>query len=99
MTDDKKKGDFDQWQRDDVGGNKKAAAQLRHHAERAPGKAIHLAIDARNNASLGLAPPRGGEIEVDFGGVPVLMDPLTAGRADGLEVDFDEGKGFRIETA
>jgi len=24
MTDHKKKGDFDQWQRDDVGGNKKA---------------------------------------------------------------------------
>jgi hypothetical protein len=24
MTDDKKKGDFDQWQRDDKGGNKKA---------------------------------------------------------------------------
>jgi monothiol glutaredoxin len=77
----------------------KAAAQLRYHAERSPGKAIHLSIDARNNASLGLAPPRGGEIEVDFGGVPVLMDPLTAGRADGLAVDFDEGKGFRIETA
>jgi len=77
----------------------RAAAQLRHHAERAPGKAIHLSIDARNNASLGLAPPRGDEIEVDFGGVPVLMDALTAGRADGLAVDFDEGKGFRIETA
>jgi len=77
----------------------KAAAQLRHHAERSPGKAIHLSIDARNNASLGLAPPRGGEIEVDFGGVTVLMDALTAGRADGLAVDFDEGKGFRIETA
>jgi monothiol glutaredoxin len=77
----------------------KAAAQLRHHAERSPGKAIHLSIDARNNASLGLAPPRGGEIEVDFGGVTVLMDALTAGRADGLSVDFDEGKGFRIETA
>jgi monothiol glutaredoxin len=77
----------------------KAAAQLRHHAERSPGNAIHLSIDARNNASLGLAPPRGGEIEVDFGGVTVLMDALTAGRADGLAVDFDEGKGFRIETA
>ncbi|HXH52907.1 MAG TPA: hypothetical protein VNH53_05710 [Sphingomicrobium sp.] len=24
MTDDKKKGDFDQWQREDKGGNKKA---------------------------------------------------------------------------
>jgi monothiol glutaredoxin len=77
----------------------KAAAQLRHHAERAPGKAIHLSIDARNNASLGLAPARGGEVKVDFGGVLVLMDPLTAERAEGLAVDFDEGKGFRIDPA
>lgn len=27
MTGDKKKGDFDQWQREDVGGNKKARAK------------------------------------------------------------------------
>ena len=27
MTDDKKKGDFDQWQREDVGGDKKAHAK------------------------------------------------------------------------
>lgn len=79
--------------------SEKAAAQLRHHAERSPGKAIHLSIDARSNASLGIGPARGGEIEVDFGGVTVLMDPLTAGRADGLAVDFDEGKGFRIDVA
>ena len=27
MTDDKKKGDFDQWQRKDVGGDKKTGAK------------------------------------------------------------------------
>jgi hypothetical protein len=30
MTDHKKKGDFDQWQRDDSGGNKKAHSHARN---------------------------------------------------------------------
>jgi hypothetical protein len=30
MTDEKKKGDFDQWQRRDVGGNKKAHRHARN---------------------------------------------------------------------
>ena len=30
MTDHKKKGDFDQWQRNDTGGNKKAHSHARN---------------------------------------------------------------------
>jgi hypothetical protein len=45
MTDEKKKGDFDQWQRDDVGGNKKSHSHARNsrtaHKQNAGGGSRH----------------------------------------------------------
>ncbi len=78
-----------------------AAAKIREYAERAPGKELHLSVDARFQSSLGLAPRQDGEIEVRANGITVLMDPLTAQRANGLSIDLvDTGTGhsFRVEN-
>jgi monothiol glutaredoxin len=40
------------------------------------------------------------DVEVDYGGITLLLDPLSAQRAEGLFIDFlsaPEGSGFEIE--
>ena len=80
----------------------KAAARFREFLERAPEKALMLTIDARNEASLGLAPPQGSEIVAESNGIKVLMDLGTASRAEGTRIDAVEqngGVGFRVDVA
>ncbi len=64
------------------------------------GRELHLAIDAHNRASLTMAPRTGTDIEVEANGVTLLVDPLSASRADGLSIEAVEtpqGVGFKIE--
>jgi monothiol glutaredoxin len=78
-----------------------AARRMREYAQRAPDATLHLSIDARFQSSLGLGPRQGNEIEVEANGVTLLMDPITAQRADGLSIDFIEsptGSGLRIDN-
>jgi len=78
-----------------------AAARLREFLERSPEKALTLSIDARNQPSLGLAPPQGNEIVAESNGIRVLMDLGTAGRANGTRIDAVEQNGsvgFRIDV-
>jgi Fe-S cluster assembly iron-binding protein IscA len=66
---------------------KRAAEVLRTAAERSPGSELHLAIDARYQAKVGLGSRRGGEIEVESNGIKLLLDAESAARADGVTVD------------
>jgi monothiol glutaredoxin len=78
-----------------------AAARLREFLDRSPDKALTLTIDARNQPSLGLAPPQGSEIVAESNGIKVLMDLGTAARAEGTRIDAVEqngGVGFRIDV-
>ena len=78
-----------------------AAARVREYINRAPGKALKLSIDARHQASLGLAPRQEHEVEVEANGIHVLMDHATAERADGLSIDLVEsptGAAFKIHN-
>jgi monothiol glutaredoxin len=78
-----------------------AAARIREYTQRAPGKELKLAIDARFQASLGLAPRQEHEVEVEANGVRVLMDYSTAERADGVSIDLVEsatGASFKIDN-
>ena len=78
-----------------------AAARVREYMNRAPGKALKLSIDARHQASLGLAPRQEHEVEVEANGIHVLMDHATAERADGLSIDLVEsptGAAFKIHN-
>jgi len=78
-----------------------AANRLGEFLERSPEKALTLSIDARNQPSLGLAPPQGNEIVAESNGIRVLMDLGTAGRANGTRIDAVEQNGsvgFRIDV-
>jgi monothiol glutaredoxin len=68
-----------------------AAAKLQEYLQRSPGKGLHLSIDARFDANLGVAPVSGNEIAAESNGVTVHMDPLTAQRADGVTIDMVDG--------
>lgn len=63
---------------------------------------LHLGVDARYRPSLGFGPPSGDEVVVEAGdGLRILLDPDSAGRADGIVVDAVEtpqGKSLRIEN-
>jgi monothiol glutaredoxin len=78
-----------------------AAERIREYMQRNPGGELHLSVDARFQSSLGLSPRQGHEVAVEASGITVLMDALTAERADGLSIDLVEGPsgtGFKIDN-
>ncbi len=79
-----------------------AAEALRATARTAPGDAsLHLGIDARFQNKLYLAPRGSNEITVESSGISIALDPLSAGRANGViidVVDTPQGSGFRIDN-
>jgi monothiol glutaredoxin len=65
------------------------------------GRELHLGVDARFRSSLSFAPESPGEIAVESGGIRLLLDPLSAGRANGITIDVAEterGPGFQINN-
>jgi len=81
-----------------------AADALRKAVEgagRGDGRELHLGIDARYQATLTMAPRSPHDIEVEANGVRLLIDPLSASRAEGVSieaVDTGRGVGFKIEN-
>jgi len=70
-------------------------------AEAGPDEHVHLAVSQGFEHELSLGPRRPGEIEVTSTGVTLLVDPLSAKRANGLTVDFvsgPDGSGFRMDN-
>lgn len=67
----------------------------------AGGREIHLGIDARFQNTLFFSPVAPGEIAVESAGITLYLDPISAGRADGVTIDAvhkDGGIGFQIEN-
>jgi monothiol glutaredoxin len=78
-----------------------AAKRIREYMERSPGKDLKLAIDARFNASLGLAPREPHDVVAESNGIAVCMDVSTAERANGITIDLVEsatGAAFKIDN-
>lgn len=80
-----------------------AAEGLRQAIERsgAPGQFLHLAIDRRFQSSLSLAPRAPLDVVVEANGVTVMLDRLSAARADGARIevtDTPRGRGFLVHT-
>ena len=79
-----------------------AAEELERVVEGASaGQALHLSIDARFQNGLSLGPAAPGEISVEAGSFKIYMDPVTAGRANGLTIDVadtPQGRGFAIDN-
>ena len=67
--------------------------------ERPEGRELHLAIDARQQAGLFIGPEEPGDLRTEARDIVLLMDPLTASRANGLTIDAEDGPdgpAFRI---
>lgn len=59
---------------------------------------LHLRIDAQCEAEIFIGPRRADDIEIPIHGLTFLMDRLSAGRAEGIHIDFTDGPpaGFEI---
>ena len=78
-----------------------AAALNQATAGRPEADLIHLSIDSRFQTSLSLGPAQSGDLEIETAGLRIAVDPLSAGRAEGLVIDAvetDEGPAFRIDN-
>jgi len=78
-----------------------AATRIREYLERSPGKALKLTVDARFNASMGLAPRGEHDVVAEANGIAVCLDVPSAERADGVTIDVVEsptGTAFKIDN-
>jgi monothiol glutaredoxin len=78
-----------------------AAARIREYLQRSPGKALKLSVDARYQASLGLAVRQEHDIATEANGIQVVMDLSSAERADGVSIDVVEsgtGASFKVDN-
>ena len=69
--------------------------------EGGPGDVIHLTITPSWDHQLDLGPKEATHVTVQCGGVTVQLDRASAGRADGVAIDFIEaegGAGFKIDN-
>lgn len=65
------------------------------------GRELHMAVNAAYESTLAMAPRAPNAIEVQANGVTLLLDPLSAQRADGTTIDAVEtpqGTGFKIDN-
>ncbi|MGD8859405.1 MAG: Grx4 family monothiol glutaredoxin [Myxococcales bacterium] len=61
---------------------------------------LRLGVSTRFEYELALDEPQKGDYAVDAGGLTVLVDRMSAKRADGITIDYtpDGGGGFRIDN-
>lgn len=79
-----------------------AAEGLRRATEQAGGEGeLRLQVDASFRSALSLGPRHPGDIAIESGGVTLLLDSLSATRADGIVVDVAQGPsgpGFTVDN-
>jgi monothiol glutaredoxin len=77
-----------------------AAAAAFRGAQEEGAELLRLEISKDYAYDLYFAPPSDGDVEVVANGVALRLDPASAGRADGLSIDFVEGQGggFRVTS-
>ena len=80
----------------------RAAAELQAAlADGSPGDVIHLTVTPSWEHQLDLGPKEASHVTVEAGGLTLQLDRASAGRANGVSVDFVEGAdgaGFKIEN-
>ncbi|HEB88891.1 MAG TPA: Grx4 family monothiol glutaredoxin [Deltaproteobacteria bacterium] len=80
-----------------------AAAALRQAVSEhgGPGRELHLTVDPTYQANLSIAPRTPADIEAKTNGITLLLDPLSASRADGIRIDIAEtpnGQAFKVDN-
>ena len=76
-----------------------AAEKIREAMQGHEGIALHLQVDPDWQSRFSLAPAQGGEIQVEAGGITVLLDLASAQRARGAVIDWVntmQGEGLSI---
>jgi len=65
-----------------------------------PGHRVRLAVNASFRPGLDVDGTRPGDFELEVSGVPLVIDRMSASRADGVRIDYVPGLkgGFRIEN-
>jgi monothiol glutaredoxin len=80
----------------------KAAAELAAAlAEGGAGDVIHLTITPSWEHQLDMGPKEASHVTIEAGGLTIQLDRASAGRAEGVSIDFVEaadGAGFKIEN-
>jgi monothiol glutaredoxin len=65
------------------------------------GRELHLSIDATFQSHLSIAPRTPADVEALTDGVLILLDPISASRADGVSIDVSEtpnGQAFKVDN-
>ncbi|MFQ6004248.1 MAG: Grx4 family monothiol glutaredoxin [Woeseia sp.] len=78
-----------------------ALTLIRDALDQEPDAVLQLQIDARWETRLSLGRPGEHSVRVDISEIPVCMDPSTAERADGLNIDVTEtiqGRALRCDN-
>jgi monothiol glutaredoxin len=80
----------------------RAAAELQAAlADGSPGDVIHLSVTPSWEHTLDLGPKEASHVTIETGGLTLQLDRASAGRANGVTVDFVEAggeAGFKIEN-
>ncbi len=66
-----------------------------------PGRELHLTVDPTYQANLSIAPRTPADIEAKTNGITLLLDPLSASRANGIRIDIAEtpnGQAFKVDN-
>jgi len=65
------------------------------------GREIHLSVDATFQSHLSIAPRSPADVEAITTGVVLLLDPISASRADGITIDVSDtpnGQAFKVDN-
>ena len=65
------------------------------------GRELHLSVDATFQSHLSIAPRQGSDIEAITPDLLLLLDPISASRADGITIDVADtpnGQAFRVDN-
>ena len=65
------------------------------------GRELHLSVDATFQSNLSIAPRTPADIEAITSGTVILLDPISASRADGITIDVSDtpnGQAFKVDN-
>ena len=65
------------------------------------GRELHLSVDATFQSHLSIAPRTPADVEAVTSGVLILLDPISASRADGITIDVSDtpdGQAFKVDN-
>jgi len=65
------------------------------------GRELHLSVDATFQSHLSIAPRTPADVEAITSGIVLLLDPISASRADGITIDVSDtpnGQAFKVDN-